>query len=143
MESCLFLREDGTDLHLTLTGLKNSLNNMIENQAVIIWWVVKHDVFTYLCEHDVDEYETILENMRNHWQEGRILTVHAGPTLHLEGGNLYPILVEFDGVNCPAYFMLSETGEFDLTRYVPYFFSDELRRHNFISIFTPETHGTV
>ena len=102
MESCLFLREDGTDLQLTLTGLKNSLNNMIENQAVIIWWVVKHDVFTYLCEHDVDEYEGNLENMRNHWQEGRILTVHAGPTLHLEGRNLYPILVEFDGVNCPA-----------------------------------------
>ena len=76
---------------LSLDDLKASLSNMIENNAVMIWWHVKHCVFTYICKQDVNTYEKELDMMRRGWENGTILTVHAGPTLRIGGSNLYPI----------------------------------------------------
>ena len=131
--------DDTESLLLSLDGLQQSLSNMIENHAVMIWWHVKHCVFTYLCEQDVNTYEEEVDMMRRGWENGTILTVHAGPTLRIGGSNLYPILMEFENVECPVYYLLSQTGDTDLLRYIPYFFTTENGRHEFIAIFTPET----
>ena len=102
--------------------MQNTLVNYISNDALMIYWHHKARQFTYLIAEDREDYRSELKRLKRAIKNGDIVSVSSGETISIGNESLFPVLVEFRGVQCPAYFLLSESCMGNFIDFTPYFF---------------------
>ena len=109
-----------------------------KNNARMIFWHHRVQSFMFLLARDKDQYKEMMNKVRDQLADGSVIKVTAGETLTIDGIELFPIEVEYRGVQCGPYFLLTKRcmlADLDKT---PYFFRTAEKRDNAISYITRE-----
>ena len=117
------------DTHMfSLPGMQQELEDYIDDGALMMYWSYHINKFDYLKAEDHVSYRAELKRIKKSIKNGTMISVKAGDPITVNDTSLYPILLEWPDTECPAYFLLSETGLYDLVAYTPYFFRTESKR---------------
>ena len=120
----------------SLQAAKEQLRNAIRAGAIMIWYVVGVDVFSYSIRGD-REWREELRRVREYVRDGTIASVYSGEAVSIDGIALYPIEIEYENsadVMCVDYDLLTGSGEF--TKKIPYFLRSESKREDTLRYIT-------
>jgi hypothetical protein len=127
----------------TLEGLTNQVAAQLCLGAKLIYWHHDTDQFTYLLGRDKDMWRREWRNLKYLVASGLITSVtSAGPIVVQATGEeshrsmrtpLYPMLVVLMGldnqvIQCPAYFILNQSGDSENMNRTPYFYTSKAAR---------------
>ena len=72
---------------------------------------------------------------------GLVKEVKQGETFVINGRNIFPLLVKFQGLECPSWMQLRQTGSKDDLQWTPYLFADIDVRDDTLHYITMESEG--
>ena len=134
--NCLLLIDTSLDMAttigLSLNDLLSQLMEAIFAGAAIVHYVHALQAFTYFLPGDRSMYAKEMKLLRKQLLNGIIVDVRAGDDFHINGKTLFPLDVKFDGRECHAYMLLRQQGDFADSMYTPYFFSNKVKRDEFL-----------
>ena len=121
-----------TTIELSLHELQQQLMEALTAGAGIVFFVHRLQAFTMFLPGDKDMYSHEMKSLRKQLRRGTIVDIRAGEDFHINGNTLYPLDVKFDSVECHAYMLLRQEGDFSHSLYTPYFFSKQDKRDAFL-----------
>ena len=108
--------------------MENDAVNYITNNAVMIYWHHEARKLTYIIAEDQMDYRGEMRRLKSAIRDGRIISVRSGETITIGNESLFPVLLEFRGQQCPAYFLLSQSAMGEFVDFTPYFFRSSRMR---------------
>ena len=121
-----------TTIELSLNELQQQLMEALTAGAGIVFFVHSLQAFTMFLPGDKDMYTHEMKSLRKQLRGGTIVDIRAGDDFHINGNTLYPLEVKFDSVDCYAYMLLRQQGNFTDSEYTPYFFRKLDKRDAFL-----------
>lgn len=126
----------------SLEDLTAELSSLILSGGVVIWYHNHLQRFTYVCKDDKEMWREVWDDLKRQVSEGVITAVKSDDRMVLQASGpdrvmftpLYPMLVSFKQVPCPAYFLLKQSGDSNLIDYTPYFFKNKKTRDDAVSV---------
>lgn len=117
----------------SLEGLTTELAAQILLGGVVIFYHNDTGQFTYFCRNDKEMWREQWLDLKHKIRSGVITAVKSDDPIIIEATGpdrmmhtpLYPMLVCFKQVLCPAYFILKQSGDLTLNDYTPYFFTSK------------------
>ena len=79
------------------------LTYAIECNAKMIYWVHSVDLFRHMIPGDENLFGQELKCLRKYLRNGRVLSVTIGTVFTFNGTNFYPMKVQFNGLLCHVY----------------------------------------
>ena len=118
---------------MTLEGLTTQLAEQIFLCGVVMFYHNDIGQFMYFRRDDNEMWHEKWVDLKQKVRRGVITGVKSDQPIIVEASGsdrmmrtpLYPILVVFKQVSCPAYFILKQSGDFTLNDYTPYFFTSK------------------
>lgn len=137
---------DVSDHTITTTNLE-SLSSQLAEQILlggaVIFFHNEISHFMYIRRDDKEMWKEQWADIKKKVRTGVITAVKSDNPIVVEASGpvpdrmlrtpLYPMLVVFRQVQCPAYFLLKQSGDISLIDYTPYFFTKKKTRDDAVS----------
>ena len=127
----------------SLDSYQAQIRLAIKNKAVVCYYLVAGNIFTWLQAEDRDKINGELGNIRARMWDGAVTSVKAGDDIFVDSGRvflggessvpfegfrLYTMEVKFQDVQCPAHMLLRKMGDMSDLDVTPYYFRDKDER---------------
>ena len=128
----------------SLEDLTSQLAGFILLGGVIIFYHNDASQFSYFRRDDNVMWREAYVDLKLQISRGVITAIKSDDPIVVEASGpnrmmrtpLYPMLVTFKHVSCPAYFLLKKSGDITLNDYTPYFFTSKEVRDAIVSKLT-------
>lgn len=99
-----------------------------KHNATLIYWCHSIGHWKYVVGSDTTPFKQEMKNLIEQIKNGKIVNVNQGVVVDVMGTQLYPIEIEFKGVQCHAYRLVAKRGNTHDLNMTPYFFPSEEKR---------------
>ena len=118
--------------------LEAMISGYVRKNARMIFWHHNVQLFMFLLARDKDRYKEMMKDIRDQLAHGRVIEVTVGETLTIIGIEFFSMEVEYRGVQCGPYFLLTDCGMLEDLDKTPYFFRTAEKRADAIRYMTME-----
>ena len=130
-----------TTVIFSLTDLETQLILSLRENAALIYWNHDQNGFNFMLSSDGTKWRDEMRLVRDCYRDGRITSLLAGESLHINGTALYPIEVMYrQPMQCVAYFLVRRRGHSNDGEKTPYFFVSESKRDDTLGWLTRGRH---
>ena len=113
---------------LRLEDLDAQIVTALNDDAAVIYWQHSFFKFDWLRVSDRSNYQEALQNLQRGVRNEDILSVKAAESFQVQERTLYPMELEFWGMECYAYMMIRRRGLMDDAVKTPYLFVSQSPR---------------